>query len=185
MQWQKRLPLKPDNTFHSLSGQDWGIRVRGAESWKKFLSEMADSIGPDSYFMQEMGTLTIEMMRERTAAGLDYHGKAMAGYTEAYKKLKKRLGMGPVVNMRLFGDMYRNLTYRVLPVPNGIALRLFFQGTLNDLKAWVHQTGAISWRRKGRFHQKVREHMGFTDRNLQDIENRVTDALAEFLGNYN
>lgn len=180
--WQRKLiTLEGAGTYHPLSGQDWGMRIRGRDAWEKFLQGQAEAMSPDSEFIAEIAEITISWIKERVETGADYKGVYMAAYSPRYAELKRKLGLGSIVNLRLFGTLYRNLTYKVMPRPGGMIIRLYFKGTLNDIIAYVHQVGGISGPRRGRFYQKKREHFGLTDLNYNDIQRLFYDALSDWL----
>lgn len=118
----------------------------------------------------------LDHIRERTESGRDVNGKLFSPYSKSYKESLafSVFGKSNPPNMTLTGDM---LSTMFADESNG-KLKLSFEGTENNVKAFAHQTG---FKNHPTLEGKVRprEFFGITDSELQKIAKEFKPNLSK------
>lgn len=141
---------------------DYGLRLRGIEEYKLFLTLLKIEVGSGSRFMDGLAKEAITMIKKRTMKGISVEGKSFKGLSPTYseKKGSKRrdLSTGRDPEKGMLGAI-SSIEYRKGPAFKIIiyvkkVLEKWGYGPPNNkyIIAEVHNYGMISGRkRKGRF----------------------------------
>lgn len=163
-----------------LSGKWWGVRWQGdRKAIERYLMRVVDGI--DSRLIGQVGELVINQIVSRTSRGFDVDGKPFQDYGDRYAKYKSTIRSPFPVNLALFDEMLPAMKFRWIRSGGSVIITIYFEGNLQQVKAWVHDTGGLSGRRGARFNMPRRHFFGINPREMDALNERVLNRLRELI----
>lgn len=163
-----------------LSGQSYGIRWKGdRKEIEKYLKRIVNGI--DSNVINRVGNMVIGNIISRTSRGVDVNNVRFEPYTKNYETWKSYIRSSHPVNLKLYDDMLKNLKFRWMRSGSKIAITFYFNDNLQQVKAWVHDTGGLSGRRGARFTMPKRHFFGVNQAELKKLNDALIERLKKLI----
>lgn len=163
-----------------LSGSDYGIRwVGDRDALKRYLERIVNGI--DTSLVKDVGEMVRKRIFDRTSAGIDVDGKAFAPYGEKYKKWKETIRPASPVNLQLFDEMLNAMRFKYIRSGSIIIITFYFEGNLQQVKAWVLDSGGLSGPRDGRFYQQKRHFFGVNTGDVRAVDMMIIDRIQDLI----
>lgn len=180
------------------SGHDYGLRLRGADEYLKFLNELKRECGSGSEFLKGIGDKAVSMIRKRTLQGKDVHGRPFKKYSKKYQARMKK----SVVNLSTGNNELEGALGQIAHKPGPFRVVIYVKtdlyksmyGKKNNAKIIleVNNYGLPTGRSKHskrifipKRHRAVkREFWGLTEYEVRVLKKESWDNLVAFCSSY-
>lgn len=132
---------------------DYGVRPVGLDETLNIIRQIDERVPRQA--AKDIAKKAKDLILETTGSGLDSEGKPFIRYSKKYEEVK-----GLPVNLKLKGDMLRDLRMSHGHKGNVIYAKVYIGSIKQRKKALPHNVGGLSGKRGGRFIMPKRKFMG-------------------------